>query len=116
MKNIQSCLKNIMPSLLLAVAIPFIEATLILFPILSPPGFVFYGDVSPILEPYNTLISSYSMLNFQSAMGPSSAFIWIPFFFTLYIYFNICRCSNNVESVGYNYVFFTSDIDVCVCK
>jgi len=37
-------------------------------------------------------------------------------FFTLYIYFNICRCSNNVESVGYNYVFFTSDIDVCVCK
>jgi hypothetical protein len=88
MKNIQSCFKNIMPSLLLAVVIPLVEATFILFPILSPPGFVFYGDTSPILEPYNTLISSYSMLNFQSTMGPSSAFIWFPFF-SLYTFISI---------------------------
>ncbi len=77
--------KNWAVHLGLGLLLPLTEAFLLLSWIVLPQGYVFYGDATPILNPWTTLNTAFSVRNFQSSLGTSSTFIWLPFVFLYWL-------------------------------
>ncbi len=63
----------------LGLALPITEAFLALVWIIAPQGYVFFGDTSPLPNPLKLLTSGFSVLNFNSGLGNSAAFLWLPY-------------------------------------
>jgi hypothetical protein len=63
----------------LGIALPVAEAFLLLAWIVVPQGYVFFGDTSPLTNPLRLLTSGFSVLNFNSDLGTSTAFLWLPY-------------------------------------
>jgi hypothetical protein len=65
--------------IVLGVALPVTEAFLLLAWIVVPRGYVFFGDTSPLPYPLRLLTSGFSVLNFNSDLGTSNGFLWLPY-------------------------------------
>ena len=63
----------------LGIGLPVTEAFLLLAWIVVPQGYVFFGDTSPLPNPWRLLTSGFSVLNFNSSLGTSTGFLWLPF-------------------------------------
>src|SRR2546425_13221900 len=63
----------------LGMALPITEAFLLLAWIVVPQGYVFFGDSSPLPNPLRLLTSGFSVLNFNSDLGTSAGFLWLPY-------------------------------------
>lgn len=63
----------------LGLALPIAESFLLLAWIVIPTGYIFYGDTIPIIDPWRTLTTAFSVLNFGSDLGTSAAFLWSPY-------------------------------------
>ncbi len=63
----------------LGIGLPVTEALLLLAWIVVPQGYVFFGDTSPLPNPWGLLTSGFSVLNFNSDLGTSTGFLWLPY-------------------------------------
>src|SRR5713226_9269581 len=63
----------------LGIALPITEAFLLLAWIVVPQGYVFFGDTSPHPNSLKLLTSGFSVLNFNSDLGTSTGFLWLPY-------------------------------------